>query len=232
MEIWALSGFLGLPRDWDFLQWKNLVSIDWQEFALNDLANWGKSFNIWANQQNANPRILMGYSLGGRLALHALIDQPQQWQAAIIVSAHPGLSNLQERQLRIEKDLEWSKRFASENWITLMEAWSAQDVFAHDRWIFDRHESDYQRDKLVQALIHGSRGKQEDLSQRISTLPIPILWVTGSQDFHYNQIAHTLSFAHASSCWKQIEGAGHRVPWSQPQIFSQIVSEFLYKIKN
>jgi 2-succinyl-6-hydroxy-2,4-cyclohexadiene-1-carboxylate synthase len=230
MRVWALSGFLGLPADWNFLPWKNLTAVDWQMFALNSLPEWGKAFNHWVVQQGKEPRILMGYSLGGRLALHALIDKPQLWQAAIIVSAHTGLTDNQERLIRLQRDQGWAKRFECENWISLMEAWNGQEVFAADSFSFNRQESDYQRVKLVQALVGGSLGSQADLRQKVASLPFPILWITGNQDHCYCQIAQSLAFSHPYSYWKQIERAGHRVPWSQPQAFSEAIATFLKQL--
>lgn len=227
MKFWALSGFLGLPADWNDLQLKNLIAVDWQRFTLNSLPEWGKAFNQWIIQQGQAPHILMGYSLGGRLALHALIDQPQLWQAAIIVSAHAGLIDSQERLMRLQRDQGWAKRFENENWTSLMEAWNTQEVFATDSFLFNRQELDYQRVKLSQALVGGSLGNQLDLRPQIAAFSIPILWITGSQDYRYCQIAQSLTFSHPYSYWKQIENAGHRVPWSQPRVFSETVATFL-----
>lgn len=230
MNFLALAGFLGLPDDWDFLEWKNLNTIDWQQFSLNSLESWGKAFNQSLNFSRGDSRILMGYSLGGRLALHALIDQPSLWQGAIIISAHPGLINDQERQLRQQRDLEWAKRFESENWDHLMCAWNGQEVFANDGFSFSRKEKHYQRFKLVQALVGGSLGSQIDLRKQIASLPFPILWITGAQDTRYCQLAQSLTFSNSHSYWKSIEKAGHRVPWSQPQVFSEMVLTFLKEI--
>lgn len=230
MEIWALPGFLGLPSDWDFLQQKSLIAVDWQTFAWDSLAEWGSAFNAWVSERSRTPRVLMGYSLGGRLALHALIDRPELWQAAIIISAHPGLTDVQERQRRLQLDEAWAKRFGSENWMSLMEAWNGQAIFAKDSFYFERRESDYQRHQLAHALIHGSLGRQAALFDPIATLPLPLLWVTGSQDDRYCQIAQALTFAHPASRWESIAQAGHRVPWSQPQVFSQMVSNFMAQL--
>jgi 2-succinyl-6-hydroxy-2,4-cyclohexadiene-1-carboxylate synthase len=173
----------------------------------------------------------MGYSLGGRLALHALIDQPQLWQGAIIISAHVGLTDSKECLLRQQRDLKWAKRFENENWGSLMDAWNGQEIFATDSLSFNRQESNYQRVKLVEALTGASLGSQEDLRQHILTLPFPILWITGSQDHRYSQMAQSLAFSHPHSYWKQIAEAGHRVPWSQPQVFSETVSTFVKRLK-
>ncbi len=230
MQVWALSGFLGLPQDWDFLGWQNLVAVDWQAFSWKSLPEWGAAFNCWVKEHHQSPQVLMGYSFGGRLALHALIDQPSLWQAAIIISAHVGLVNLEERQKRQQQDQVWAKRFESENWTYLMQAWNAQDVFAQDSFSFERQEYNYQRPQLVKALTQGSLGWQADLSQQVASLPLPILWITGSKDPRYSQIAQILKFAHPNSQWKQIEQAGHRTPWAQPEIFSQLIQDFCQKV--
>lgn len=229
MNMWTLAGFLGLPCDWEILKWKNLKAIDWQQFPLSSLSDWGKAFNQSLGDSKAGPNILMGYSLGGRLALHALMDQPNFWQGAIIISAHPGLTDIQDRQMRQQRDGEWAKRFQTEKWESLMHAWNRQEVFANDSFAFSRKESDYQRSKLAQALIGGSLGFQADLRKQIGSLPCPILWVTGAGDLHYCQIAQSLTFSNPQSCWKSIKGAGHRVPWSHTQEFSETVISFLQK---
>ncbi len=126
MKIWALSGFLGLPRDWDFLQCPHLVGVDYQNFCLNSLSAWGQDFNCWINQQHSQANIIMGYSLGGRMALHALIEQPQLWHAAIIISTHTGLKKQRERQKRLNQDQMWAERFEKEPWNSLIRDWNAQ----------------------------------------------------------------------------------------------------------
>jgi 2-succinyl-6-hydroxy-2,4-cyclohexadiene-1-carboxylate synthase len=227
MDICALSGFLGLPHDWDFLSWKYFVAIDWQMFSWTSLPEWGAEFNRWINRENRHPKVLMGYSFGGRLALHALIDSSYRWQAAIVISAHPGIESSQERQRRIRQDQQWAKRFQEEEWTTLMQAWNAQEVFSQDPIHFERNEHHYQRKQLVNAMISGSVGRQDNLRMQIASLSTPILWVTGSKDRRYCDLADSLTFAHPYSRSVQIEHAGHRAPWAQPQVFSKVVEDFL-----
>lgn len=225
--IWAIPGFLGLPSDWNFLPWNEIIGVDLYAFSWDSLSGWAQQFNQWVDQQKKKPAILMGYSLGGRLALHALLDRPDQWQAAIIISAHSGLSDSKEREKRLQNDKKWAERFETEEWTSLMQAWNTQEVFAQDRVHFDRQEAHYQRSLLTKTLICGSLSYQGDLRQQIATLPLPILWITGRYDQHYGHIAQRLSFAHPHSQSVQIAQSGHRVPWNQPHLFSQLVEDFL-----
>lgn len=223
-RIWAIPGFLGLPTDWNFLNWHNLTGVDLNACPWISLTHWANHFNHSIHSENS---ILMGYSLGGRLALHALIDQPRKWSAAIIISAHCGLADRYERERRKQQDQQWAERFEKEEWASLMKAWSERDVFAQDLFHFNRNEQNYHRKQLSNMLIHGSLAQQEDLRSQIANLPMPILWMTGDQDKQYCTIAESLRFAHHLSRWVKIAQAGHRVPWSQPDVFSQNVQAFV-----
>lgn len=227
MELWALSGFLGRPADWEALHLNNLVPIDWQMEKGQSLNQWGNQFNVAVKKKNKAPRVLMGYSMGGRLALHALIADPTLWNGAVIISAHPGISLIADRQLRLEKDMHWARQFEIENWENLMRDWNKQDVFVNDLMCFDRQESNYSKEKLATALNWGSLGRQRDLRQEIEILTIPILWLTGSCDECYCDMAKEIVLSHPKSSKRVIEGAGHRVPWSQPGLFAEVLNDFL-----
>lgn len=232
MHLWALSGFLGLPADWDFLQIDNLIPFDWQALPWKSLNEWGSNFNQYVQEQNfIGSPILMGYSLGGRLALHALIQRPHQWRAAIIISAHPGLSDPTERLKREQKDQHWAKKFENEDWRQLMKDWNGQEVFTYHPSPFSRQERDYQRSQLVNALCCGSLGKQSCLRAQIASLPFPILWITGGDDLRFCEAAQSLVFSHPLSRWQRIDGGGHRIPWSQPKIFRKEVLSFISQVE-
>lgn len=63
------------------------------------------------------PYILVGYSLGGRLALNYALQSkyPQSKLVALILEgANLGLENEQQRLERWQNDLAWAKRFSQE----------------------------------------------------------------------------------------------------------------------
>lgn len=227
--IVALHGFLGCPSDWQALGMDNLQAI-----AINRLTEWttmeewATAFNyLIASQAYTEKPILMGYSLGGRLALHALIQQSDYWQAGIIISAHPGLAAKEDRQKRLQEDKEWASRFETEQWNTLMKAWNSRAALASGHFQFERKEEDYSRKDLASLLSRTSLAKQADLQELIEQLPMPLLWITGEKDAAYVKLAECLSFAHPFSKWKNIAHAGHRVPWEQPALFKQAIQSFL-----
>lgn len=226
-KIWAIPGFLGLPADWDFLKTQQIHAIDLTSFSLKSLKDWAHQFNQFVFKENEEPAFLMGYSLGGRLALHALIDSSKQWKGAIIISAHPGLKTLSERNERLKKDQKWAQKFLKEDWKVLMNEWNRQKIFDSDPFQFSRFEKDYQRQQVAKMLVNLSLGTQENLKEEIQQLPMPILWMTGKNDFRFSREASELKFNSEKSKWLNVEKAGHRVPWVEPEQFLKQVKDFM-----
>ena len=229
-QFYALHGFLGLPSDWDFFEQKQ-EGIDLYDTTIfrpqKGLSAWGKTFNSLVENNVAKPKALIGYSLGGRLALHALIDQPNLWDAAVIVSAHPGMPSGTEKRERRKKDLVWAKRFLSDPWEPLMNDWNSQTVFSRDTFRFPRKEEDYSRKTLASVLEGWSLANQEDLRGKIQALSVPILWIAGEFDKKFASIACSIKFSHPKSkVWIASE-AGHSVPWQKQEFFEKQVETFL-----
>lgn len=224
--LYALHGFLGKPKDWQFLS-NPCIAVDLFDYSNFSFQSWANSFNASVRLQNLGAKVLMGYSLGGRLALHALIQDPTLWDAAIIISAHSGLKDQNERVRRVAQDEAWAQRFEKEPWDHLMQDWNAQKVFQNDQVKIPRHEAEFSRKTLAQALRSWSLGIQQDLQFHIEQFPVPILWIAGELDSFYAERASLLKLSHASSQVWIANQTGHRVPWEQPIFFQAKVNEFL-----
>ena len=180
--IRTIPGFLGLPSDWDFLPWPH--SPDEGD-------------------------VLLGYSMGGRLALQLL--ERQRFARAIIVSAGLNAPD-DERRLRDEA---WARRFESEEWSPLMQAWNAQAVFGGH--VVKRQERDYNRAELARQLREWSPAVLPP--PRLEEIETPVLWIAGERDAKYVEVARrAVSRLPHAELWICPE-AGHRVPWEQPQLF-------------
>lgn len=188
--IRTLSGFLGVPSDWDFLPWPHSPSA-------------GES--------------LLGYSMGGRLALHLL--ERERFTKAIIVSA--GLNAPDEE--RRTRDEEWARRFESEEWSALMRAWNGQPVFGGHT--LERHERHYDRKELARQLRDNSPAVLPP--PKLEAIETPVLWIAGEHDTKYGEIAtRAVERLPQAQLWICAD-AGHRVPWEQPDRFVERVRQFL-----
>jgi 2-succinyl-6-hydroxy-2,4-cyclohexadiene-1-carboxylate synthase len=162
---------------------------------------------------------LLGYSMGGRLALQLLESGAAAASAAVIISA--GLNAPDEA--RRQRDEAWARRFESEEWSSLMHAWNAQDVFGGH--VVERREEDYDRAELARQLREYSPAVLPP--PRLESIATPILWIAGERDAKYVNIAREavrrLPHAELWIC----PDAGHRVPWEQPELLVARLRTFL-----
>jgi 2-succinyl-6-hydroxy-2,4-cyclohexadiene-1-carboxylate synthase len=160
---------------------------------------------------------VFGYSMGGRLALDLL--QRRRFDKAIIVSA--GLNA--PDPARRARDEEWARRFESEEWSSLMRAWNAQEVFGGH--VVERREQDFDRAELARQLRESSPAALPP--PKLESIETPILWVAGERDRKYVEIGREavqrLPHAELWIC----PGAGHRVPWEQPERLAERLRTFL-----
>lgn len=198
--ITAVHGFLGLPSDWDFLRDAGL-KVDARSPAGIP----------------AHGDILLGYSLGGRLALRALIEGAR-YRHAVIVSAGLGIESETERVARRVADEAWARRFESEEWDSLMQSWDAQPFFGGHSMA--RRESDFDRKVLSRELREWSPAVLEPLAPRLGEITIPVLWIAGERDPKYiAEATRAVALLKGARLWI-CPGAAHRVPWEQPELFA------------
>lgn len=203
-RIVALHGFLGLPSDWSILD----PFFDYE------------AIDLWRTREPAfspDRPVLLGYSMGGRLAMRFALEHPERWSAAVFVSAHPGLS--EGHDARLASDLEWAQKFREMPWEELMRQWNSQGVLQGRA--LPRLESDFDRACLSRALDEWSLGRQRNLRADLARLSIPTLYVTGAEDAKFTSLMKGLERHEI------VEGAGHRVPWDQPETFRALLRDFL-----
>jgi 2-succinyl-6-hydroxy-2,4-cyclohexadiene-1-carboxylate synthase len=191
MVITALHGFLGAPRDWNFLR--------------------DAGFAIETPPLDAIPPCgdaLLGYSLGGRLALHSLLAGAH-YDRAIFISTGLGIEDESARATRRASDEAWAHRFESDDWDAVTSAWNAQPVLAGP--VLPRTRDDYN----PRALREWSSAVLPPVASRLNELTLPTLWIAGARDTKYVAEAHRAASLAPNARVAIVENAGHRVPWEQ-----------------
>jgi pimeloyl-ACP methyl ester carboxylesterase len=197
--ITCLHGFLGNPHDWDFLR---DAGFEIETPPLDAIPNQGD--------------ILLAYSLGGRLALQALLAGAT-YERAILVSTGLGIEDEELRAARRASDEAWAKRFESEDFDSVISDWNAQPVLAGPA--LKRTRDDYD----PRALRKWSSGTLPPVSSRLHELTIPTLWIAGTRDTKYVAEAHRAASIARNARVAIVENAGHRIPWEQPSAFITIL---------
>ena len=232
--IWCLPGFLGRASDWDAFATaataRGLPAVEAVNLfgrpVTGSLAGWADAFTDTVARRDERP-LLVGYSLGGRLALHALIADPDRWRGAVVVSAHLGYEDAGEREARRQDDEAWAQRFALEPWETALESWDARPAFGGRPRTLARPADAFD----PQAIAHGLRvwglGQQEGLAARLAAVTCPVLWIAGARDPRFRAQAERAMQYLPRGALAVAPGAAHRVPWEAPEWFHTSACAFL-----
>ena len=240
VECWCLHGAVGMAADWRGFA-KCLAAektgsraVDLWRFLEGQampIAGFGHALNADAGGEvfRGGGRALLGYSLGGRLALHALLEKSHSWQAAVLISAHPGLEAEAERETRRAADGAWAAKALTGNWQEFLADWNAQPVLgqtaqrdpqAAGRLVTRRRE-------IARSFVDWSLGAQEPLWDRLQEITIPVLWVVGANDAKFLALAERAVPRMARATLVVAPGAGHRVPWEAEAWLAEKVAAFL-----
>jgi len=232
--IIALHGNLGCPGDWDAvrtamptcrLEAVNLWAAPPPAFSPGVDPVPGRMARPAAGE---DPPVLLGYSLGARLAMQALLAEPARWKAAVFVSGHPGLETESERRQRRERDREWARRFREERVETVLQAWHGQPVFRGDEPPPERARIVREhREAIARAFEVWSLGCQEPLAGKLRDCPVPQLWVAGALDEPFARLARECGGGSFAGRVAVVPACGHRVPLQKPRELAECVRAFL-----
>ncbi|MBE9047224.1 2-succinyl-6-hydroxy-2,4-cyclohexadiene-1-carboxylate synthase [Pleurocapsales cyanobacterium LEGE 10410] len=174
---------------------------------------------------------LVGYSMGGRIALYLTVYFPQYFQGVILESASPGLATQPERDRRIEQDWQLAARLESQGLAQFLKQWYANPIFAsfvrhpnYEQAIAHRQQNE--PNKLVKSLRYTGLGMQPSLWHCLSNIQIPILLVVGEFDAKFVAINQKIAGLCRQSKLNIVKNSGHNVHFEQPKEFIKLVKLF------
>jgi len=213
-----LHGFWGSPRDWAPIAervplqqqlWIPDLYVDEGLTPEHDLHKWTTHFLHELNARTLEPAQLVGYSMGGRLALQALHKAPERFSRALILSANPYLE-VAEHSARAKWEQGWSHRFANEPWEQLETAWQEQEIFRGSSRQPHR-QSESLRALLGLSLERWSVRHHLFTREDVRTLPKYVDWAFGALDQKYLGIAKSLQELPIQGQIAIVPQCGHRL---------------------
>lgn len=169
---------------------------------------------------------LVGYSLGGRIAMFHACQQPKGLLGVTVEGGHPGLQDADARQARLASDRRWATRFRSEPLEKVFADWYQQPVFAS--------LTDAQRDALItlrsqnngaalaMMLEATSLAVQPDLRTALSARDFTFDYLYGERDEKFTALAAELNaVCHA------IPNAGHNAHRENPDAVAASLAQIL-----
>jgi 2-succinyl-6-hydroxy-2,4-cyclohexadiene-1-carboxylate synthase len=158
-----------------------------------------------------------------------LLENNHPWNAAVIISAHPGLETETERASRRERDAAWASRSLTDSWSSFLDDWCAQPVLQGAEIRDAQRDSRLalRRREIARSFMDWSLGAQEPLWDRLSEIKIPVLWIAGGNDKIYTEIAHRAAGFMPDARVAIAPDCGHRVPWQAESWLVDQVAGFL-----
>ena len=208
----------------------DVIPVNLENYSFDGFDRWVDDFcNSVETLAGREKSFLLGYSLGGRLALHACLSRPDLWESAIVVGADPGLESEEDKKLQLDRDRNWAERLKREPLQKVVDEWDAQSVFCGIRNQAPRNLGEMDPDRLSHQFEVFSKGIQQNLVPKLAELKRPpVLFVSGEKDHKYQGIGEKLAKSSSVVNAQVIADAGHRVPWENPESFVQVLIDFAF----
>ena len=174
-------------------------------------------------------KVLVGYSMGARMALHAAIQHPYAMTGLVLVSGTPGIEVDSERAAREQADEELASRIESIGTSAFIQEWIRQPLFAKSKFSNEeiQERSRNTPTSLATSLRKCGTGQQDSLWSQLQEINIPVLLICGARDEKFTEIAQRMNQAIPRSTLRVLDKAGHNAHLDQPEAFAQAVNRWL-----
>lgn len=235
MSLLFLHGFMGAPAAWDAVRaalgqprgarapWlfghglppRELPPDFWT--AVDALAT-----------ELREPSIVVGYSLGGRLALGLGLRHPARVRGVIAIGANPGLPNERERAARAAWEEELALHLEADGLAAFVDSWENLPLFATQATLPEavraaQREQRLAHDARALARVLRVLGTGHMPALDLERAEVPLLLVTGEHDHKLARAAR----AQARVPHRSVAGAGHNPLIETPDLLARVLDEQL-----
>lgn len=177
---------------------------------------------------------MVGYSLGGRIALYLALRYPDFFHKVVLESASPGLKSEKEIEERIKQDAQRAQSLKNEKLPDFVQEWYKQPIFAN----LEKHQKFQElidsRMKNEPALLLESlnilgTAQQPSLWEELPQLSVPVLLIVGELDNKFKNIAGEMVLKNPNFHPKVIEACSHNVHFQNPLQYTNIIQNFFDK---
>jgi 2-succinyl-6-hydroxy-2,4-cyclohexadiene-1-carboxylate synthase len=228
VRLLLLHGFTSTGRSWDAVR-RHVDRAAYDEIDAPDLRGHGAAADrrpvtidaCVADLRQARPYALAGYSMGGRLALHLALAQPDLVRRLVLVSTTAGLADPAERAARRAADDALAERIEREGVEAFARWWAAQPLFAgQPEAVAAAAHRDRMRNTpagLAASLRGMGTGAMTPVWDRLGELTMPATVVVGERDAKFRAIGERLAAALPDAELIVVPGAGHAVHLEAPE---------------
>lgn len=239
-----LHGFTGSKNTWaPFIpMWSKkfqIISVDIighgetdspEEVLPYTMPEVAEALEILLNNHGITKTHVLGYSMGGRLALYLMMTRPELIGSVLLESASPGLLSREEQESRIKHDTALADKIVRQGVEAFVNEWERIPLFSTQLSLPDAVKQRIRKERLSQTsqgLANSLRGMgtgmQPSLWESLTECHKQVMLVVGQLDTKFVNIAGEME-KQLPKCRKiVVEGVGHAVHVESPHIFGNIV---------
>lgn len=235
IRLALVHGFTQTARAWDPL--RELLGGRF-EVLTPDLPGHGHRSDVRADLweaarligEDCGRAVYLGYSMGGRVALHLALARPDLVDRLVLVGVTPGIEDDDERAARRQADEELARSLEADGVEAFLQSWLAQPMFAGLG--AGAAGLDARRANTAAGLASGLRrlgtGTQDPLWSRLGRLTMPVLVVAGGRDERFARLAAEMVGRIGGAARRAlVPDAGHACHLERPEAFLDVVLPFL-----
>lgn len=250
IPVLFLHGFTGSSEDWQFIFDK--IPDEFFPFAI-DLIGHGKTdsphdkkfyscLSLISQIKSIieffhfSKIVLVGYSMGGRVALSFAVKNHSNLVGLILESTTAGIENINERKSRVENDFILAENILQNGIENFIDYWFNTPLFKKLKTLSSFDEIIQKRKKnnpigLANTLFSFSTGLMSNHWEKLNSLEVPTLLITGEDDEKYTSINKKMNSLIKNSSHKILQNTSHNTHLEKPELFTNLVIEFLNKLK-
>jgi 2-succinyl-6-hydroxy-2,4-cyclohexadiene-1-carboxylate synthase len=238
-----VHGMLGAPSSWGEIAAKlagdpSVEAVWLPGHGLNpwgtDLPRFDDAIDALQARILASPAVVVGYSLGGRVALALAARGHPNLRHVVAIGANPGLDDASERAARVAWERSMIARVREGGVEALVDAWERLPLFATQARI-EVARLDAQRRTRLGHTVSGlgwafevlGTGAMPSLTARLVARRAPLTLVVGEHDVAYVAASRALAERLPGVGVEVVGGVGHNVALEAPARLAAIVEDLL-----
>ncbi len=213
VRLILLHGFTATGRSWDPVR-RLLDRERYPDVLAPDLRADDLPTQVERLRQDA-PYALAGYSMGGRIALHLALAQPDLVTRLVLLSTTAGIEDEDERARRRAADEELAREIERDGAEAFAERWAAGPLFAgQPAAVRALAQADRRRrtaaELAAQLRLMGT-GTMTSAWERLGELTMPATVIAGERDAKFRALGERLAAGLPRGELVIAPGAGHAV---------------------
>ncbi|MDC0358679.1 alpha/beta fold hydrolase, partial [Oligoflexia bacterium] len=188
---------------------------------------------LLANHQ-FGPVHLVGYSMGGRLALYLALRHADRFATLCVENGSPGIEDGAERNERLKLDHDRAKAIFDVGLEDFLHGWYQAPLFdslatqktkLHN--LIRRRVIENSPQWVAKVIAEMSPGHSPNLWPELPSLTLPLLWISGALDQQYATIASRVETLLPQQNFVQFKNAGHNIHLEDEAGFVHALTTFL-----